>query len=185
MRTPKDFHSFSLVAQALHWTMAAMVLAMLGIGAAMVASLGWYHTLVAVHRPLGLAVLVLVMVRFIYRLWNPPPPLPATVSRVERIAATVSEFTLYALMFALPLVGWGMMSASRYPVVLFGSVYLPNILPHDVAVYAVLRKAHTVLAYALALLILAHVGAVLFHTLVVRDGMLRRMWPRARRGETA
>jgi cytochrome b561 len=173
--------SFSGVAKVLHWTTAAMVLAMLGIGAASVGSLGGYHALVNVHRPLGIAVLAVVAVRLTYRLWTPPPPLPATVSRAERVAATTSEYTLYTLMLALPLVGWGMTSASRYPVVLVGSAYLPDILPHDVALYAVLRKAHTALAYALGLLILAHLGAVLSHTLVVRDGLLWRMLPQAGR----
>jgi cytochrome b561 len=80
-------------------------------------------------------------------------------------------------MFVLPLVGWGMLSAARYPVVLFGPVHLPFILPHDATLYAVLRKAHTVLAYFFLLTILAHVGAILFHTLIVRDGMLKRMAP--------
>ncbi len=50
-------------------------------------------------------------------------------------------------------------------------------LPHDLALYAVLRKAHTVLAYLFFLTILAHVGAVWFHTLIVRDGMFLRMAP--------
>ena len=84
---------------------------------------------------------------------------------------------MYGLMFALPLIGWSMLSAARYPVMLFGSVRLPFILPHDALLYAILRKTHTVLAYLLLLTILAHVGAILFHTLIVRDGMLFRMVP--------
>jgi cytochrome b561 len=99
------------------------------------------------------------------------------MSRLERRAAAASEYTLYGLMFALPLVGWGMLSAARSPVVLFGSVHLPFILPHDALLYATLRNAHTVLAYLLFLTILAHFGAILFHTLIVRDGMLLRMVP--------
>jgi cytochrome b561 len=84
---------------------------------------------------------------------------------------------MYGLMFALPLVGWGMLSAARYPVVLYGSLQLPFILPHDATLYAVLRKAHTALAYLFFLTFLAHFGAILFHTLVVRDGILKRMAP--------
>jgi cytochrome b561 len=80
-------------------------------------------------------------------------------------------------MFALPLVGWSMLSAARYPVTLVGCVHLPFILPHDALLYAILRRAHTVLAYVLFLTILAHFGAILFHTLIVRDGMLLRMVP--------
>jgi cytochrome b561 len=157
--------------------MAAMVLTMLGIGLAMVTSLADYHVLVSIHRPLGIAILVLVVMRFANRLLNRPPAFPPTMSRMERLAATASEYAMYGLMFALPLVGWGMLSAARYPIVLYGSLHLPPILPHDPKLYALLRKAHTILAYSLILLFLAHLGAVLYHALIVRDGLLKRMAP--------
>src|SRR3989440_444002 len=109
MRMSTQRRQFTALSRLLHWTMAAMVLAMLGIGVAMVASLANYHALVAIHRPLGIAILVLVVVRFVNRLLNPPPPLPATMSRAERLVATASDFAMYGLMFVLPLVGWGML----------------------------------------------------------------------------
>ena len=168
---------FTAFSRLLHWTMAAMVLAMLCIGVGMVASLASYHVLVSIHRPLGIAILVLVVVRFVNRLFNPPPPFPPTMSREERVAATATEFVMYGLMFVLPLIGWGMLSAARYPIVLYGSLHLPFILPHDVMLYALIRKAHTILAYLFFLTILAHFGAILFHTLIVRDGILKRMAP--------
>ena len=77
----------------------------------------------------------------------------------------------------LPLIGWGMLSAARYPIVLYGPVHLPFILPHNAMLYAVLRQMHTVLAYLFFLTFLAHFGAILFHTLIVRDGILKRMVP--------
>ena len=168
---------FTAFSRLLHWTMAAMVLTMLCIGVAMVVSLASYHVLVSIHRPLGIAILILVVVRFVNRLLNPPPPFPATISRAEGLVATASEFTMYGLMFVLPLVGWGMLSAARYPIVLFGSVHLPFILPQDAMLYSVLRKAHTILAYLFFLTFIAHFGAILFHTLIVRDGLLKRMAP--------
>jgi cytochrome b561 len=168
---------FTALSRILHWTMAAMILTMLGIGVTMVASLANYSVLVAIHRPLGIAILVIVAVRLVNRLLHHPPPFPPTMSRQERLAATASEYMMYGLMFVLPLVGWGMLSAARYPVVLYGSLHLPFILPHDVMLYTVLRKAHTVLAYLFFLTFLAHFGAVLYHTLVVRDGLLLRMAP--------
>jgi cytochrome b561 len=168
---------FTPLSRLLHWLMAAMVLSTLCIGVAMVTSLADYHVLVSIHRPLGIAILLLVVIRFANRLLNPPPPLPPTMSRMERLAATASEYAMYGLMFALPLVGWGMLSAARYPIVLFGAVHLPPILPHDPTLFAVLRKTHTILAYSLILLFLAHLGAVLYHSLIVRDGMWKRMAP--------
>jgi cytochrome b561 len=105
---------------------------------------------------------------------------------LERRIASASERLLYALMFALPLVGWSMLSAGHYPIVMFGPVHLPPILPANPALYAFLRKTHTILAYLLFLTFLAHLGAVLFHTLIIRDGLLNRMalWPiRSRTGK--
>ncbi len=119
--------------------------------------------------------LILVVIRFVNRRIHPPPNFLASMSSVERRAATASELLLHALMFALPLVGWAMLSAARYPIVLYGPLHLPPILPHSAAVYAVLRKAHTTLAYLLFMTVIAHFGAVLFHTLIVRDGILDRM----------
>jgi cytochrome b561 len=166
---------FTWFSRFLHWAMAAMVLTMLCIGIAMVASLANYHLLVSIHRPLGVVILVLVVVRFVNRLLNPPPPFPATMSRLERLAATASEYLMYALMFALPLIGWGMLSAARYPIVIYDSWHLPFVLPHDAMLHAVLRRTHTVLAYLFFLVFLAHFGAILFHRLIVRDGILSRM----------
>ena len=93
--------------------------------------------------------------------------------------ASTSEKLLYALMFALPLVGWGMLSAGHYPIVIYGPLHLPPILPANPMLYAFLRKTHTILAYLLFLTFLAHLSAVLFHTLIVRDRLLDRMalWP--------
>ena len=168
---------FTALMRGLHWTMAAMVLTMLGIGVTMVASLADYHLLVSIHRPLGAAILVLVVVRFVVRRLSPLPPFPPTMSRPERVAASASEYTMYGLMFALPLVGWGMLSAAHYPIVLYGSLSLPDIVPHNAMLYVVLRKAHTILAYLFFLMFIAHFGAILFHTLIVRDGLLKRMAP--------
>src|SRR5262245_31486009 len=125
----------------------------------------------------GSRFFILVVIRFANRLVNPPPPFPPTMSRMERLGATASEYAMYGLMFVLPLVGWGMLSAARYPIVLFGSLHLPFILPHDAALFAGLRKAHTILAYLFILMFLAHFGAILYHTLIVRDGLLMRMVP--------
>ena len=166
---------FTLPARLLHWVMAAMVVSMLFIGVSMVASLANYHTLVSVHRPLGIAILVLVVVRFVVRKIGPLPPFLATMSARERRWATGSERTLYALMFVLPLVGWGMLSAARMPIVMWGAWHLPPILPHSAWLYAVLRKLHTALAYLLFATFTAHLATVLFHTLVTRDGLLKRM----------
>ena len=176
---PAPRRQFALQSRILHWLMAVLLLTMLAIGVSMVASLGNYHALVAIHRPLGIAILILAIIRLVNRLSTTLPPFPPTMSRRERWIASNSERLFYALMITLPLIGWGMLSAGHYPIVMFGSVHLPPILPANPTLFAILRKAHTVLAYLLFLTFLAHVAAVLFHTLIIRDRLLDRMalWP--------
>jgi cytochrome b561 len=166
---------FTLLSRLLHWTMAAMILTMLFIGVSMVSSLADYHALVSIHRPLGIAILILVVIRYVNRRLNPPPPFLDTMPPLERRVASASELFLYTLMFLMPLVGWGMLSAARYPIVLFGSWHLPPILPHSPSIYAVLRKLHTVLAYLLFFTFLGHITGVMFHQLILQDGILNRM----------
>lgn len=168
---------FTASMRFLHWLMAALVLTILGIGVAMVVSLGNYHVLVSIHRPIGILILILVVIRFVNRSFSTLPPFPPTMSSQERRVAHASELLLYTLLFVQPLVGWAMLSAARYPIVMWGSLHLFPILPHSVTLYAVLRETHTVLAYLLFLAIIAHFGAILFHTLIVRDRLLNRMVP--------
>jgi cytochrome b561 len=101
------------------------------------------------------------------------------MSRAERRIATWSEYSLYALLLVQPVIGWAMLSAARFPVTLVGPVRLPGIAPHDINVYAVLRECHGVFAFLLFATFTAHMCAVLFHTLVLRDKLINRMalWP--------
>lgn len=167
---------FTPLARLLHWLMAILILAMLFIGAGMVVDLSpWHTTLVAVHKPLGVALLVLAVLRLGVRLRRPAPPLPTEMPAWQQRLAHASHVLLYGLMLALPLVGWGMLSAGGYPVQLGSALQLPAIAPHDAQLYAMLRSAHRWLAYLLLACVLAHLGAALFHGLVRRDGVLGSM----------
>ncbi len=173
----KNPTQFALLSRLLHWVMATLLLAMLFIGVSMVASLGNYHLLVAIHRPLGILILLLAAIRLATRMFTVLPAFPPTMPQSERFVAHASEMLMYGLFFALPLVGWGMLSAGNYPIVMFGVVQLPPIAPVKPELYAILRETHTLLAYLLFLAFLAHFGAMLFHTIVLRDGLLNRMLP--------
>jgi cytochrome b561 len=168
---------FAAASRILHWLMAPMIIAMLFIGVGMAASLSDYHWLVSIHKPLGILILILVAIRLVNRLLDPAPPLPEGMPAWQRLAAYGSHVLLYVLMFALPLVGWGMLSAARYPIVLYGPLELPPILPHNAALYAVLRTVHTALAFTLFATFVAHLSAALMHALIYRDGVFQSMAP--------
>jgi cytochrome b561 len=170
---------FTLPSRILHWTMAPMVIAQLLIGVTMIASLSYYPLLLAIHRPLGVAILIFAVVRLANRLTHRPPAFLATMSRAERRIATWSEYALYALLLVQPVIGWATLSAARLPVTLAGPVRLPGITPHNLDLYALLRECHGVFAFLLFATFTAHMCAVLFHTLVLRDRLIDRMalWP--------
>ncbi|OBI18400.1 cytochrome B [Mycobacterium sp. E2497] len=155
--------------------MAPMVIAQLLIGVTMVASLTYYPLLLAIHRPLGVLILIFAVVRLANRLRHRPPPFLSTMSGAERRIATWSERLLYALLLVQPLTGWAMLSAARFPVTLVGPLRLPGIAPHSIDVFAVLRECHGAFAFLLFATFTAHMCAVLFHTLVLRDRLLDRM----------
>src|SRR5271168_1639056 len=112
--------------------MAICILAMLFIGVGMLSTVKpKYLTLVSIHKPLGIAILVLALVRLATRLAYGAPSLPADLPEPMKLAAHLSHYAFYVLMIAMPLIGWGMLSAAPYPVVLFGGVHLPAILPQS------------------------------------------------------
>ena len=156
--------------------MAIMVLTMLFIGVAMVVTLKpRFLTLISIHKPLGISILALAVLRLAVRWRLGAPPLPEDLPRTQALAAKLSHVALYALLIAMPLIGWGMLSAGGYPIVLYGSLHLPKILPHDDELHSILRTTHTVLAYMFFAIILLHVGAALYHALIRRDGVFRAM----------
>jgi cytochrome b561 len=166
---------FALPSRLLHWLMAPMVIGQLLIGVTMIASLSYYPLLLAIHRPLGVLILAFAVVRLANRLTHRPPPFPATMSRIERRVATWSEYLLYALLLVQPLTGWAMLSAARFPIILLGPLQLPWIAPHSIDVFGLLRECHGAFAFLLFVAFTAHVLAVLFHTLVLRDRLIDRM----------
>ncbi len=173
---------FTGLQRALHWSMAVCILAMLFIGVGMVSTVMPKHlVLISIHRPLGIAILALALIRLGVRLRFGAPPLPGDLPRPMRAAAILSHVAFYGLMIAMPLIGWAMLSAAAYPVVMFDGVRLPPILPQSDTLHTVLWNAHVLLAFAFFALILLHLAAALFHALVRRDGVFEAMAPAVRR----
>jgi cytochrome b561 len=169
---------FTPLQRALHWFMAICILAMLFIGVGMVSTVASeYLTLVNIHKPLGILILILALIRLVVRLRYGAPPLPLDLPEPMKLAAYLSHYALYALMIAMPLIGWAMLSAAEYPVVIWPGIWLPQILPLDPSLHTLLWNAHFYLAFCFFALILMHLAAGLFHALIRRDGVFDAMGP--------
>ena len=184
---------YDAVAMTLHWLIAAAVLALLVAGLWMTDAIkqpetrNFAYRVYQWHKALGLTVLVLTVVRLGWRLANPPPPLPADMSRWERIGAELSHGAFYVLLLAIPLAGWAMVSASPLglPTIVFGLFEWPHIpmladLADKKPTEAFFRATHKYMGFGLMALLALHVAAALKHQFVNRDGVLARMTPGVR-----
>jgi hypothetical protein len=127
---------FTALSRILHWTMAVLVLAMLFIGIGVVSSVWDYHWLVSIHRPLGILILILVAIRLDSCREPAAQPRPVLARRHAGVAAPRGPRIARCSVCAdvrLSARRRGMLSAARYPIVLYGPPELPPILPHDVA----------------------------------------------------
>lgn len=174
-----DHARYGIVAQALHWLIAALIIVMFG--------LGWYmgdlplgqrkFELYQLHKSLGLTILALVVVRLLWRLFNPAPPLPAHLRPWERTAAHLNHVLLYAMLFVQPVIGFLQSNAANFPVVWWGTLPLPAVIGSNEALAETLLAVHEWNSRLLLVLVLLHVGAALRHHFLLKDDVLRRMLP--------
>jgi cytochrome b561 len=178
--------NFSPVQRLLHWLMAACILAMLFIGVGMVSTVApRYLPLISIHKSLGIAILVLALIRLAVRLRRGAPPLPADLPAPVKLAAHLSHWAFYALMIGMPLIGWAMLSSAAYPIVLLGGLRLPAIVPRSDSLHTLLWNAHVYLAFLFFALVLLHLSAALFHALIRRDRVFESMTVGSTRPEVA
>jgi cytochrome b561 len=180
--------TYSTVAITLHWLIAILMLTNIG--------LAWYFgTLkgpaevapLALHKSIGITVLLLTLLRIGWRLTHPAPELPAEMKAWEKWAARATHFVFYLLLLAMPLSGWAMVSASPlirvHPTVLYGLIPWPAVpypgLDSDQLHGArkLFNKTHSTLALVAYATIVLHVGAALKHQIIDRDDVLSRMIP--------
>ncbi|MCP2216042.1 cytochrome b [Bradyrhizobium elkanii] len=169
---------FSPLQRLLHWLMAVCIIGLLFAGVGMVSTIApRYLTIIAIHKTLGITILVLSLIRLALRVRFGAPELPPGLPRPMKLAAELSHYALYGLMIGMPILGWAMLSAAAYPVVLYGGIWLPPILPQSDFLHSMLWDAHFYLGFAFFALVLTHAAAAFFHALVLRDNVFPSMAP--------
>lgn len=178
---PRDpaVRRYGAVAIAFHWTIAVLILTNLALG--MLADGiedAWGASPIPIHKSIGLTVLVLSLARLAWRLGHRPPPLPEHVGPAERGAAHGVHWILYTLMVLMPLTGWIMSSAGKYPLSWFGLFPVPKFpVTKGDAIVGLSANGHGLLGWLLLALAIGHIAAALRHHYLLRDQVLRRMWP--------
>jgi cytochrome b561 len=170
---------YTRVAIGLHWLIAVALVGSFSVGLYMVElplspqKLRIYSW----HKWAGVTIFLCVVLRLGWRLWHPPPELPAAMPAWQRSLAGASHVLLYLLMFAVPLSGWLMSSAKGFQTVWFGILPLPNLLEKNKELGDLLQQIHVLLNFSMAALVCVHIGAALKHHFFDRDEVLARMIP--------
>jgi cytochrome b561 len=144
------------------------------------------------HKSIGITILLAGVLRILWRLWHKPPELPAHMPQLEQLAARGGHLALYFFLFALPISGWALVSASvlSIPTHLYGVIPWPHMpvlstLHNKAPVEAILKLVHRYGAWTLLAAVAGHAAAALRHHFVKRDDVLTRMLPLFRRSSSA
>ncbi len=184
-RQPQKYASTAVV---LHWLIALCIICNVALGlGANYAPDAWVRPIINLHKSIGITVLGLVLVRIAWRLTHKPPALPENYPPLERAAAHLVHFLLYALILALPLTGWihdsAFALAAQHPLILFGIIpwfRLGFITALDPAakdhIHSLFGMIHTYLGYALYGVFALHILGALKHQFFDRDPEIQRMW---------
>jgi cytochrome b561 len=168
------------VSQLLHWLIVVLIVVMAYLGLTMTDLPNNPHKirLYALHKSIGSSLLVLVILRLLWRGYTGAPrPLPGIPAWQERVAS-LTHSALYALLLAIPLSGWIFNSAAGFPMQWFGLVNLPALTGRSVALRELSGTWHELLFWALIVLALVHAAAAIYHHLFLHDATLARMLPR-------
>ena len=171
--------SWGSLSKALHWLIVLLIINQWVIGAradALPNGLAKLQVL-GLHKSFGMTVLILAVIRLVWRLLNPTPDLSAETKPWERGLAKISHFLLYALIFAMPLTGWLMSSAKSYSVSWFKLFQFPDLVAPSEKLFQLMHDAHHLLFGTLVIVALLHIAGALKHHFIDKNDVLKRMLP--------
>ncbi|MDD3445816.1 MAG: cytochrome b [Zavarzinia sp.] len=176
-------NDYTSIAKLLHWFMAALLIGVWIVGFLLddMPKGPDKMAMVNLHKAVGSTVIVLVGLRIVWRLFHPVPRLPDSIPPVLQLLARLGQFLLYGLMIGMPVSGWLMSSAFGYPVMMAGIIEMPNpFSAPDPELAQAFAKAHGLMAWILALTVIAHIALALKHHFFAKNDVLLRMLPRLR-----
>lgn len=170
---------YALLTRALHWIVAVLVIATIAIGTAMLVeglARPTQDTLFILHKNGGVVILVLVLVRIIWRIVRPAPPFPPTMPAWQAFVARAVHWLLYTLLLVMAVSGYVRVRAGGFPIEMLDAIGMPVLMPRSDALAETAKAIHANARLLLIGLIVLHVAAGLRH-LMRGDGIFGRIWP--------
>lgn len=166
---------YGAVARMLHWAVAILIMVLLFTG--LFDDFLPKKPTIAFHKALGIITLALALVRLAWWALDRARPTNDDLAPLMKWAAKGAKAALAALSVFLPVTGWLMSSAAAKPILLFGLATVPPLLGPDKELAHLFKECHEMVAYGLLALLAAHIGASLYHHIVLKDDVLRRILP--------
>lgn len=168
--------AYGIIAQLIHWLMFLMLAGMVTAGFIMDGLDGPTKIqVIGLHKATGITILTLATLRLFWRVLNPTPRLPLHMPGYQKFAAHAGHWTLYALMFFLPLTGWLMSSAAGFPVSVFGLFTMPDMIEANREMRHFFEDLHETGVIVFLVVAVGHIGAALVHHFYYKDNILKRM----------
>ena len=167
---------YGIISKSLHWLLFILIAGLL-LSGLIAEDLGeeLEDVVMGLHTAIGVAVLMLVIVRLLWRVSNPVPALPADTKPLESLLARVTHFGLYLLMLAQPLTGLLMMQFEGHTVDIFGIFSIAPLVAKDKPTGHLFEELHEAGWILLAVLVTLHIIAALYHHFIRKDEVMRRM----------
>jgi cytochrome b561 len=170
---------YSAALRIIHWLTALAVFILVPVAVAMsnLPDSAFKNALYEVHKSVGIIAFVLVVLRIVVRLAGGAPPPDPSLAPFQRTASATVHGLIYALLLAMPVLGYSATNMCCKPVNLFWVWPVPINLEGSEATVKTIFAAHYYLGWLLVALVAIHISAALYHHFALKDGVLRRMLP--------
>lgn len=174
--------SYGTVARLFHWLVVLLLLIQIPAGIAIIVPEAILEQrtmdiLYAIHKGLGVVLLVVILMRVLWRLTHRTPAMPGHWPPLERRIASATHGLIYVLLVVVPLSGYVRVISDGFPIELLDWLGVPPLLPDAPLVASVAALVHRFAVFSLVALVAVHIAEVLRHQLVEKDGEMARMWP--------
>ncbi len=168
---------YGVIAKLFHWVVALLIIGLLvaGFSLSFIDDKALRSQVIFLHKSFGLLLIMMVVLRLLWRWLNPPPTFPASMPKWRATAAHSSHYTLYGLMVLMPLSGIIMSTLYGYPPSLFGLFSLPQFISVNKNLAQTFGTVHLILAWSIIAVVSVHIFAALEHHFSRKDGILKRM----------
>ncbi len=173
-------NGWGLIARLLHWIVAFMIFGLLASGFIMT-DLSFETQgpqkmeMYGIHKSIGATLLILMIVRLVWRFLNKPPRPEPNLKPWERHLSAIVHALLYVALFALPVSGWVMSASAGHPVSWFGLFTFPDLIGKNEGLHAIAEEIHETSPFFLAGLFVLHISGALKHWILDKDRTLQRM----------